>query len=204
MITTHVVTAFVIGFFGLFESESLTLTKTKISFIPLIIITCKNRKKKKMRTVVITLLTSLILVGRLMAQNPTVTGQVADQSGRPIPFANVLILAATDSALVTGGVTDESGAFRLEAGPSAGLLKVSFIGFEDKYLSLTSGQANLGTITLREATEALAEAVVRIRTVRRQDDGFGLNARSSWYQSEHNTDLLEQLEKIYVHSMLLI
>lgn len=157
-----------------------------------------------MRTVVITLLTSLILVGRLMAQNPTVTGQVADQSGRPIPFANVLILAATDSALVTGGVTDESGAFRLEAGPSAGLLKVSFIGFEDKYLSLTSGQANLGTITLREATEALAEAVVRIRTVRRQGDGFGLNARSSWYQSEHNTDLVEQLEKIYVHSMQLI
>ena len=84
-----------------------------------------------------------------MAQNPTVTGQVSDQSGRPIPFANVLILAATDSALVTGGVTDESGAFRLEAGPSAGLLKVSFIGFEDKYLPLTSGQANLGTITLR-------------------------------------------------------
>ena len=33
-----------------------------------------------------------------------ITGQVADQSGRPIPFANVLILAATDSALVTGGV----------------------------------------------------------------------------------------------------
>ena len=114
-----------------------------------------------MRTVIITLLTSLILVGRLMAQNPTVTGQVSDQSGRPIPFANVLILAATDSALVTGGVTDESGAFRLEAGPSAGLLKVSFIGFEDKYLPLTSGQANLGTITLREATEALAEVVVK-------------------------------------------
>lgn len=29
MITTHVVTAFVIGFFGLFESESLTLRKFK-------------------------------------------------------------------------------------------------------------------------------------------------------------------------------
>ena len=230
-----------------------------------------------------------------------ITGQVADQSGRPIPFANVLILAATDSALVTGGVTDESGAFRLEAGPSAGLLKVSFIGFEDKYLPLTSGQANLGTITLREATEALAEvvvkgdrpvtrlkgdalvttvensllaqvgsandvlervpgitrksndvlevlgkgkpiiyingrlirdnteleqlssgeiasvelvtnpgarydatakAVVRIRTVRRQGDGFGLNARSSWYQSEHNTDLVEQLGLNYRHDNL--
>lgn len=90
-----------------------------------------------------------------------ITGQVADQSGRPIPFANVLILAATDSALVTGGVTDESGSFRLEAGPSAGLLKVSFIGFEDKYLPLTLGQANLGKITLREATEALAEIVVK-------------------------------------------
>ena len=230
-----------------------------------------------------------------------ITGQVADQSGRPIPFANVLILAATDSALVTGGVTDESGSFRLEVGPSAGLLKVSFIGFEDKYLPLTSGQANLGKITLREATEALAEvvvkgdrpvtrlkgdalvttvensllaqvgsandvlervpgitrksddvlevlgkgepiiyingrlirdnteleqlnsneiasielvtnpgarydatakAVVRIRTVRRQGDGFGLNARSSWYQSEHNTDLVEQLGLNYRHDNL--
>lgn len=34
MITTHVVTAFVIGFFGLFGNETLTLRKFKKDLMP--------------------------------------------------------------------------------------------------------------------------------------------------------------------------
>ena len=111
-----------------------------------------------MRTVVITLLTSLILVGRLMAQNPTVTGQVADQSGRPIPFANVLILAATDSALVTGGVTDESGCFQLKANMDQRLfLKISFVGYQDlwKVLLIDSDKISLGQLVMETGGIAL-------------------------------------------------
>lgn len=43
---------------------------------------------------------------------------------------------------------------------------------------------------------ATVRAVIRIKTIRRQGEGFGFNLRSSWYQSE-NTDLLETINMNY-------
>ena len=44
--------------------------------------------------------------------------------------------------------------------------------------------------------DATVKAVIRIRTARREGEGFGLNLRSSYYQSQ-NTDLIEQLDLNY-------
>ena len=99
----------------------------------------------------------LALSIRIAAQGNAITGQVADQSGQPIPFANVLILA-TDSALVTGGVTDESGVFRLEANTGQRLyLKISFVGYRDQWKSFvpTDGETALGTFILETDDIAL-------------------------------------------------
>ena len=44
--------------------------------------------------------------------------------------------------------------------------------------------------------DATVRAVIRIKTIRRQGEGFGFNLRSSWYQSE-NTDLVETINMNY-------
>lgn len=49
--------------------------------------------------------------------------------------------------------------------------------------------------------DATVKAVVRIKTVKRQGDGFGFNLRSSYYQSD-NTDLIEQANLNYRHNNL--
>ncbi len=80
-----------------------------------------------------------------------ITGKVMDEAGEAVPFANVVLLTVADSALVTGGVTDEAGAFRLETNAVGRiLLKVSFVGYEDlwKEVEADAAEITLGTLTL--------------------------------------------------------
>ena len=46
--------------------------------------------------------------------------------------------------------------------------------------------------------DATVKAVIRIKTIKREGDGFGFNLRSTWYQSE-NTDLYETVNMNYRH-----
>lgn len=93
-----------------------------------------------------------------------VSGQVVDETGEAVPFANVVLLTAADSALVTGGVTDETGAFRLET-DAAGqtLLKVSFVGYADLWMPVAAGEADaaLGRLTLASGGIALEGVTVQ-------------------------------------------
>ena len=86
-------------------------------------------------------------------------GRVADAQGQPVVFANVVLLRA-DSSFVSGNVSDEAGNFSLDLAGNPALLKVSYIGYQDLFISL-AGETDLGTIQLREEATALGEVVVR-------------------------------------------
>lgn len=65
-----------------------------------------------------------------------IAGRVLDHEGSPLPFANVALFSAQDSALVKAGFTGEDGIFHLL--PIAGgdyFAKVSFSGYETAVLS---------------------------------------------------------------------
>lgn len=55
--------------------------------------------------------------------------------------------------------------------------------------------------TLGAQYDASVKSVIRIKTVKRQGDGFSFDVRSSYYQSE-NTDLIEQANVNYRHAGL--
>lgn len=58
-----------------------------------------------------------------------VRGRVTDTEGRPMGFANVIMLRGRDSSYVVGCVTEADGTFAFPSMPSAPcLLKVSFVG----------------------------------------------------------------------------
>ena len=44
-----------------------------------------------------------------------VNGKLVDETGQPLPYANVVLLSLPDSAFVTGTVSDEGGSFSLQA-----------------------------------------------------------------------------------------
>ena len=88
----------------------------------------------------------------------TFTGKVVDESGLPAPFANVVLLNATDSAFVAGTTTDAEGAFTLIGNSVKALIKVTYLGYKTQILN--GQQADLGTITLEPDVTQLGEVVV--------------------------------------------
>jgi outer membrane receptor protein involved in Fe transport len=79
-------------------------------------------------TLLLFLLASSVQAQNLSAPAVAVAGVVQDQSGAVVPYASVVLLG--DKGVVVKSTTsDESGAFRLDAGPGAYTLQASLEGF---------------------------------------------------------------------------
>ncbi len=88
-----------------------------------------------------------------------IKGIIEDETGRPMEFANVTLLALADSTLIDGTVTDMEGNFTLSETPTLSFLRISALGYEDMEISNPHG--NLGFIPLTPSTFELGEVVVR-------------------------------------------
>ena len=96
----------------------------------------------------------------------SISGQLQDEKGVGISYANIALLKASDSSLVTGSVTDEAGSFKIKS-PSEGsfLLRVSAIGFKNYEtatfnLSQAENSKHFGKIVLEEDVQQLDEVKV--------------------------------------------
>lgn len=89
----------------------------------------------------------------VMGQTRTVTGQVKDLKGLPLPGVTVLIKGS--KTMVN---TSNNGAFQIKLTPADQVLQFKYIGFEDKEVSL--GQETVVNVTLRESVSQLNDVVV--------------------------------------------
>ena len=105
------------------------------------------------------LLILLLFCTELCANAQSVSGKVLDEKQNPIPYANVVILSAKDSAFIAGTTTLEDGRFSINNVASGNILKASFIGYEP-YFKTLSGQETL-TIVLKEDAKMMKEVVVK-------------------------------------------
>ena len=81
----------------------------------------------------------------LSAQN--ITGRLADDSGQPIAFANVVLKTVTGDSLIRGTVTGEDGAFTIECGDGTYNLVASYVGYERLSVRCGAGDT-LGVLTM--------------------------------------------------------
>jgi hypothetical protein len=95
----------------------------------------------------------------------TLKGKLQDENGMAVSFANVAILAASDSSFVSGTVTDLEGNFNIQLNKEGKfMLRLSAISFEYSFTEpfMTSGQEmNFGVITLKEETKILSEVEIK-------------------------------------------
>ncbi len=98
------------------------------------------------------LLVALFFVTATILGQTRITGTVLDETGEPLPGANVVEKGTTN-----GASTDFNGKFQLNVKSSTGTVVVSFVGYREKEVSYTG--TNLGTIQL-ETSNLLEEVVV--------------------------------------------
>lgn len=129
----------------------------------------------------------------------TITGTVIDENSSSLPSATVLLLSPSDSSMVKGAITDNSGIYLLEGIASGSyLLSVSMIGFQ-KYVSdpfhVDQKTIEFQTLQLKAAIEQLGEVSVTARRplFEQEIDRLVVNVQRSITSS--GGTVLEVLEK---------
>ena len=135
------------------------------------------------------------------AKRGSVAGRVIDDSGEPVIQASVQLLALPDSSFVTGVATSSDGSFvlpRAKAGDY--LLKVSYVGYKSRYLSLRLSPASrpqqVGTLQMESDAVLLSEAVVVGQAPQVQVVEDTLQYNSSAYRTPQGAMLEELVKKL--------
>ena len=118
------------------------------------------------------------------SQTGTITGLINDDKGQGLEFVNVLLLNASDSALVKGNVTELDGTFAIDLiEPGTYLIKASIVGFNDfisEEIKSNNDKVNLDPYMLSSGV-ALEEVTVKAQKpfVEMQADKVVVNVENS-------------------------
>lgn len=115
-------------------------------------------------------LTAILAVGPLMAQQLTVKGQVKDQTGEPLTGVSVMVQGSR-----TGTVTDLNGAFTIAAKVND-VLRFSFVGMVTR--TVTVANASPLTVVLTEDTKVLGDVVVTALGIKREEKALGYSVQA--------------------------
>ncbi len=100
-----------------------------------------------------------LCVNTLFASNTVYKGVVKDDSGNPLEFVNVTLMAHNDSTLIDGAVTDVTGRFTVCGNGNPLFLRITAMGFEEKRIN--DPTLDSGEIILSPVSYMLGEVVVK-------------------------------------------
>lgn len=90
------------------------------------------------------------------SQSFDISGSIINNNNEAIPFANVLVLRASDSTLVKGGLSDDNGKFKFSSiSTNSYFIKASMIGFQpvDSEVFLLNKNITLKPLVMAEGEE---------------------------------------------------
>ena len=115
------------------------------------------------------------------------TGKVIDETGLPVPYANVLLLSVADSSAISGGVTNESGIFVVPFEPSKVIARISYVGYKPVYRTFSTEQA--GIIQLQPDALKLKEVTIKTShpLYKQTSGGMSINVENSLFIEIRNS-----------------
>ena len=87
------------------------------------------------------------------------TGTIIDEQGQSVAYANIAILNPTDSTLLSGGVSNESGYFAIPYEQLTILARISYVGYKTIYK--LCNQPEIGTIRMQPDNYTLNGVTVK-------------------------------------------
>ena len=91
-----------------------------------------------------------------------ISGKVVDNKNQPVPYATAAAYGA-DSTLVAGAVSGEDGRFEIAVDPGEYLVKITFVGYEEKVIrgvAITDSNIDIGSVTIAPTVDVLEEVMV--------------------------------------------
>lgn len=151
--------------------------------------------------IVLVLLCATSVAAYSQTKNISVSGRVLEDTKEPAAQATIQLLSLPDSTYAAGIATSGQGYFKLpKVKPGKYVLKVSYIGFKNKYvpLQLTAAQPekHLGTLTLDADAIMLAEAVITAEAPQVQVVEDTLVYNSTAYRTPEGAMLEELVKKL--------
>lgn len=148
---------------------------------------------------VLTLLFSTTL---MWSQTFTVSGNIKDEANNPIAYANILLLKAQDSTIVSGTTSNEEGEFGFNnVAANKYIIKASFISYEDNYSNITvSGDLQIPLIVLKESVETLSEIQITYKkpTLTREVDRLVFNVEKTALSEGNMMEVLRNTPGVLV------
>ena len=115
-------------------------------------------------------LLSMMCLVEIATEAQSISGRVIDELFQPMESVNVVLLNRTDSAFVAGAVTKDDGTFSIATDKQDGLLKVSSVGYDIRYIDVR--QSNVGDIKMLLNTKMIGEVMVKADKVIKKSDGM--------------------------------
>ncbi|NVK52474.1 MAG: TonB-dependent receptor [Flavobacteriaceae bacterium] len=143
----------------------------------------------------------LIVTSNVVAQS--ITGKVIGEDKKPLEFASVAVLNATDSTLVSYASTNAKGDFKVvNITNGKRIFQINLIGYKvyQKKLDFNGKSLNYGTIVLKEKDNTLDEVVVNaVIPITIKKDTMAFNAKAFKVRVDDNVeDLLKKLPGVEV------
>ena len=131
-------------------------------------------------------------------QDDSLAGRVVNQSGEPIGYVTVVVMAGDRQ--VAGTTSDEQGRFAMGVKAGEYRVLVEYVGYQsvERKVSI-SGITDLGDIVLAESATAIDEVVVKAQMIRREADRFVVDvANSPLAIGKNGEELLRQSPGVWV------
>lgn len=141
----------------------------------------------------------LLLSNLASAQKRDVFGTVLGSDQSPLEMANVLVLSAADSSMVTYGFSNADGQFRFQLESGQYIIKYSYLGFKGLSQALKVSQSNeplrLKAVTLEE-DQALLNQVEVVEEMPIVVSGDTISYKADAFTNGQERKLEDILEKL--------
>ncbi|TJY34815.1 outer membrane beta-barrel family protein [Pontimicrobium aquaticum] len=145
---------------------------------------------------------SLLTATTIWSQSYTVSGNIIDESNRPVAYSNILLLRSQDSTIVSGTTSNDDGKFSFnDVLPNNYILKASFIGYIDSFSEINISQnTQVPSMVLKESIEALSEIelVYKKPTLKREVDRLVFNVEKTALSEGNLMEVLRNTPSVII------
>lgn len=138
----------------------------------------------------------------LWAQTFTVSGEIKDEANNPIAYANILLLKAQDSTIVSGTTSNEEGKFSVNnIRASNYIIRASFISYENNFSNIiVNSDLQIPLIILKESIETLSEIQITYKkpTLKREVDRLVFNVEKTALSEGNMMEVLKSTPGVLV------